>query len=109
LPLKNEELADWVRETYKEAQDDDDKGVISEENTMTKGLRETFSKINKTGLFWNHDPIYVRLNSNWKTCCHAIKTFYKQQCRLDALPFISTHTCTGCEVTDQYFFEGKNI
>jgi hypothetical protein len=24
-----------------------------------KGLRETLSKINKTGLFWNRDPLHV--------------------------------------------------
>jgi hypothetical protein len=36
LPLRrNEELADWDRQTYKEAQDDGDENVISEENTLT--------------------------------------------------------------------------
>jgi hypothetical protein len=35
LPLTNEELAELDKQTYEEAQDDDDINVISEEKTLT--------------------------------------------------------------------------
>jgi hypothetical protein len=60
LPLMNEEPADMDKQTYKEAQNDDDNNVISEEKTLTiKGLREAFSKIDEAVDYSrNHDSLY---------------------------------------------------
>jgi hypothetical protein len=82
LPLTNEEMAEMNMRTYKEAQNDDDERVTSEENTLTmlsRGLSENFRKINgAVDYFGTMIPsmiILPRLNVNRKMWCHAIKKF----------------------------------
>jgi hypothetical protein len=71
-----------------------------------KGLRETFSKINKAvdhfGTMILSVIILPRLNVDWMMCYQAIRKFYKQKCELEPNKFCKgqtiqarSHTRTG--------------